>query len=109
MSGERTDTLRWVHAAQLGDLSDDEPIGVVVEGIQVAVFRDADRIFALSDICTHGAARLSEGYVEDGCVECPLHQALFDLATGEVRTGPAVEPVRSFEVRLDGDAIMVGL
>lgn len=109
MSGSHSDTLRWVRAACLDDLSDDDPIGIVVEGIEIALFRVGDRIFALSDRCTHGDAKLSEGYVEDGCIECPLHQALFDLATGEVRRGPAVEPVRAFNVQLDGDDIVVGL
>lgn len=109
MSGEHTDTLRWVRAACLDDVPGDEPLGLVVDGIEIALFNDDGRIFALADRCTHGDARLSDGHIEDGCIECPLHQALFDLATGEVRRGPAFEPVRSFEIRIDGDDIIVGL
>lgn len=109
MSGERCDTLRWVRAARLDGVCEEEPIAVVVEGLEIALFREGDRVFALADRCTHGNASLSEGYVENGCIECPLHQALFDLATGEVRRGPADENVRSFEIQLDGDWILVGL
>ncbi|KKW64365.1 non-heme iron oxygenase ferredoxin subunit [Mycolicibacterium elephantis] len=109
MSTEPTDTLRWVRAACLDDVAGDEPIGIVVDGIEIALFNDDGRIFALADRCTHGNAKLSDGFIEDGCIECPLHQALFDLATGEVRRGPADEPVRSFNIRVDGDDIIVGL
>lgn len=109
MSGERGDTLRWVQAARLDDVSEEDPVAVMIDGVEIALFRDADRVFALADRCTHGNASLSEGYVENGCIECPLHQALFDLASGEVRRGPAVEGVRSFEVQLNGDWILVGL
>ena len=51
----------------------------------IAVFRMGEEIFALHDLCTHGHARLSEGFVENGCVECPLHQGLVDIRTGAPR------------------------
>ncbi|GAA3436576.1 Rieske 2Fe-2S domain-containing protein [Kutzneria kofuensis] len=40
----------------------------------IAVFNDNGEYFALNDTCTHARASLSEGWVEDGQVECPLQQ-----------------------------------
>lgn len=83
---------------------DDFPDGAVwpvqAGGQDVAVFRLGEELFALHDQCTHGAARLSDGYVEDGCVECPLHQGLIDIRSGEPRCFPVTVAVRSFPVRV---------
>ena len=51
----------------------------------------------------------SDGYVEDGCVECPLHQGTFDLRTGAPCKAPVTEPVRSFPVRVVAGRVEVGV
>lgn len=66
----------------------------------ITVFRDGDDFFALDDTCSHAEASLSEGYVEDGCVECPLHGALFRLSDGAALSLPAVRPVRAHRVEV---------
>jgi anthranilate 1,2-dioxygenase ferredoxin component len=93
-------TQNWhdVGAPQL--FPEEEPVAIVVDGTPVAVFRQGEELFALHDLCTHGAARLSEGYVEDGCVECPLHQGTFDLRTGAACRAPVTEGVKVFPIRI---------
>ncbi|WP_412542901.1 bifunctional 3-phenylpropionate/cinnamic acid dioxygenase ferredoxin subunit [Longispora sp. K20-0274] len=78
----------WVSAADAGW---SEP---------VAVFCEGGEFFALDDTCTHEEASLSEGFVEDGCVECPLHASRFSLRTGEVVADPATRPVRAHLVEV---------
>jgi nitrite reductase/ring-hydroxylating ferredoxin subunit len=90
---------KWHDVGEAGDFPDEGCWPVEVEGRRVAVFRLGEELFALHDECTHGAARLSEGFVVDGCVECPLHQGLFDLRTGEPRSAPAEHPVQTYRVR----------
>jgi len=89
----------WHDVGPAGNFAEDEPKGVVAAGVSVAVFRVGDELYALHDMCTHATAKLSDGYVEDGCVECPLHQGLFDLRTGEARKEPCTEDVQTFHVR----------
>ncbi|WP_043830660.1 anthranilate 1,2-dioxygenase ferredoxin subunit AndAb [Muricoccus aerilatus] len=89
----------WHDAADAGAVVEDEVLGCVVGGVPVALFRVEGQVFALHDLCSHGQARLSDGYVEDGCVECPLHQGLVDIRTGEPRTAPITAPVRSIPAR----------
>jgi hypothetical protein len=55
----------------------------------------------------HEEASLSEGYLEGGVVECPLHQATFDVRTGKSLTPPATEDLQVFDVEVDGDDIRV--
>jgi 3-phenylpropionate/trans-cinnamate dioxygenase ferredoxin component len=73
----------------------------------IAVFNIGGTLFAISDICTHAEASLSEGTVDGETVECPLHGATFDLRTGEALTPPAVDPVQTFPVVVQEDSIYV--
>lgn len=97
----------WHDVGAADDLQDGEPRAVMAAGRPIAMFREGEEVFALHDQCSHGAARLSDGYVENGCVECPLHQGLFDLRTGAPRCLPVTEPVRSYAVRIVGTRIEV--
>ena len=99
----------WHRVAACVDVTEGSPLGVTVEGVPVALFMTNGEYFALHDLCTHGAARLSEGFVEGGCVECPLHQGLFDLKTGAPRAAPVVEAVRTYSVRIVDGHIEVSL
>ncbi|AIY39300.1 2-polyprenylphenol hydroxylase and related flavodoxin oxidoreductases / CDP-6-deoxy-delta-3,4-glucoseen reductase-like [Collimonas arenae] len=90
----------WHDIGTAEDFNEDEPVAVIAGGQPVAVFRLGEELFALRDLCTHGNARLSDGYIEDGCIECPLHQGMFDIKSGAPRCAPVTEAVRSFPVRV---------
>jgi len=92
--------VEWHDAAAAVDVEEDAVLGCAVHGMPIALFRVQGEVFALHDLCSHGFARLSDGYVEDDCVECPLHQGLVDIRTGAPRTAPITVPIRSFPVRI---------
>lgn len=73
----------------------------------IAVFNDGGRFYALDDTCTHEKASLSEGWIEDGVVECPLHAGKFCLGDGEVLSMPATRPVACHRVVVEADTIRV--
>ena len=76
---------------------------------RICLFRHAGRIGASAELCTHQAFPMSEGTLEsDGTIECAWHGARFDCLTGEVRQGPAMEPLMMYEVRVEGDDVLVG-
>lgn len=77
-------------------------------GKEVAVVRVDGKLYAFSNRCTHNDFQLHFGYVEDGCVHCPIHYGAFDLATGEARSGPVTD-LESYDVKVEGDAVFVGL
>lgn len=87
----------------LGDLVESRPSRVVVEGLPIALVRTAEGVFAISDRCSHADVALSDGDV-DGCtIECWLHGSAFDLRTGVPLSLPAIVPVATYAVRVDGD------
>ena len=73
----------------------------------VAVARAGGRIYAFDDTCTHEECPLSDGVLTDAEVECPCHGSIFNLRTGEALTGPALESVRTHEVRVEGGRVQV--
>lgn len=100
---------RWIDAAAADAVVAGEVLAVAAGGQQIALFRLAEEVFALADQCSHGYARLSDGYIEDGCVECPLHHGLVDIRTGEPRSAPITGPVRSFPTRIVGGRVEVAI
>jgi len=78
-------------------------------GDAVCLVRHNGEISAVSDICTHQHFSMSLGdLLEDGSLQCAWHGARYDCRTGEVKQVPATAPLPVFQVRLEGDTIMVG-
>ncbi|MBI3516204.1 MAG: non-heme iron oxygenase ferredoxin subunit [Proteobacteria bacterium] len=99
----------WHKACRLQDVTDTEPVGVKLDGTPIGIFRVDGRCYAVHDICTHEYALLSQGWQDGTWIECPLHQARFDVVTGKCLAGPAHDDVAVFPVRIDGDDVWVGI
>ena len=93
--------------AKTTEIADNEAKKVMVGELQIAVFNLGGTFYAIDDICTHAYASLAEGYVEDGCVECPLHAGLFDIKTGKAQGIPVFEDIKTYPTRVDGEDIFV--
>ena len=65
------------------------------------------KFYAISNVCTHEGGPLADGTLEGYQVECPWHGSKFDVRTGEVTAPPASVPVPTYEVRVDGNNILV--
>ena len=96
--------------AKVGDIPDGGMIQVVAHGEPVGLYRVGERIFALDDYCSHEQTYLTEGEFDpdDLEVECPLHGSRFNVETGDVRILPATKPVATFDVKVEGELVLVG-
>jgi 3-phenylpropionate/trans-cinnamate dioxygenase ferredoxin subunit len=68
---------------------------------------DGEEFHAIDNLCTHDNGPLGEGTLAEGLVECPRHGARFDVKTGAVKALPAVRPVRTYPVQIEGDEVSV--
>ncbi|SCL21798.1 3-phenylpropionate/trans-cinnamate dioxygenase ferredoxin subunit [Micromonospora nigra] len=102
-------TTNWIKAGSLSELDDEVPLAVEVGGVPVVLVRDADKVHALRDECTHARVALSQGKVADGEIECAAHGACFNLRTGAPAAAPAVKPVDVYPVRIEGDDVFVDI
>ena len=84
-----------------------KPVAVEVDGKPVCVARVGDEVFAISNICSHSYAELSDGEVKGFAIECWLHGADFDLRTGEALTLPATEAIETYSVTRDGNDLTI--
>jgi len=92
---------------KLTDLLPGKPVRIKKNGEPICVTRVGDEVFAIGDTCSHSDASLAEGEVTEYKIECWLHGAEFDLRTGQALTPPAVAPVKTYSVSVDGDSVTV--
>jgi ethylbenzene dioxygenase ferredoxin subunit len=74
---------------------------------RLAVYLIAGKIFVTDDLCTHGNALLSEGFIEGGEIECPLHAGRFCIATGMPTAMPAESPLRRYDVVIEDGFVCI--
>lgn len=99
----------WHVVADADAIGEEEALGIKVGKVFIAIVRTDGKLHAVNDVCTHQFALLSDGFIEDGCIECPLHQGRFDLATGEAKCAPVTEPIKVYPVRIEDGKVLVEL
>ncbi len=94
--------------ARFSTLEDGRPVRVDVDGVPVCLVRTGEKVRAIHDTCSHQQWSLADGGTVwgDG-VECSLHGSTFGLDDGRPSSLPAMQPVPTFEVTIDGDAVTV--
>jgi nitrite reductase/ring-hydroxylating ferredoxin subunit len=97
----------FLTVAKSGDIAENELIAVDVDGTPVAIANVDGTFYAFDDTCTHRQCSLAEGELDGTVVTCPCHGSQFDVTTGDVVAAPAVEPVASYPVRVEGDTIQI--
>jgi 3-phenylpropionate/trans-cinnamate dioxygenase ferredoxin subunit len=104
-----TQVARYVRVGKASDIPAGRAEVFDVEDRKIAVFRLEDGFYAIEDICTHDGGPLAEGEIEEDQVICPRHGARFNIKTGDALTLPAVTPVESYPVRVEGNELFIGL
>jgi 3-phenylpropionate/trans-cinnamate dioxygenase ferredoxin subunit len=80
---------------------------VTADGVEILLCNLDGTIYAIEDVCTHDGGALDQGTLEGECIVCPRHGATFDIKTGDALTLPAVVPLMTFPVTVEGDDIYV--
>lgn len=116
---------RYAHAAKWKEASFDRDTGELqvatadelkinsmkllrVKDTRIVLARTENKYVAFEDRCTHKGGSLAGGSTMCGLVQCPWHGSQFDTSTGEVKAGPAKEPIKIYTVREEnGNIILV--
>jgi nitrite reductase/ring-hydroxylating ferredoxin subunit len=103
-------TSRSVTGLKVGDIKPGELRRYDLDGVPIAIANVNGRFFAVDDTCSHEQCSLAEeGTLEGTVITCACHGAQFDTATGAVLAPPAVEPLRAYQVGVDGNDLVVEL
>jgi glycine betaine catabolism B len=97
----------FVKVANTKDIQPSQMKEVEVNGQSICVANVEGKYYAIGSICTHEGGPLADGTLEGYEVECPWHNSKFDVRTGEVTCPPASEPEPAYEVKVDGNSILI--
>ena len=111
MTSETTDVATterpFVTVAATSELKPGEMMYVEVDDEPICLINLDGEFFALSDLCTHQDASLSDGEITGDEIECPLHGGAFDIRTGQPAAFPVVVASETFQVRVVGEEIQI--
>ena len=100
----------WVRVAAVADVAEGAAIAVETMGLQLAVYHlEGGDICVTDNVCTHAFAMLTDGWFENGMIECPLHAGQFDVRTGQGQGAPIEEDLRTYKVKVEGGGILIEL
>lgn len=98
---------KWQYLISLDELEKGDVTNVKFGTRDLAVYDAKDGIFVSLSRCTHGAANLCDGYFDGIYIECPLHQGLFDVRTGEAKAPPARVQLKMIQSRVKNEMIQI--
>ena len=97
----------FIRVADTKDIQPMQMKEVKVDGQKVIIVNIDRKYYAIGSICTHEGGPLADGTLSGYEIECPWHGSKFDIRTGDVTNPPANEPEPSYEVKVDGNKILV--
>jgi nitrite reductase/ring-hydroxylating ferredoxin subunit len=97
--------MTWERIAAVADVPEDGTLQVVFHGEPVCLYNLGGRIFATHDTCTHEDASLADGFVSEGKIECPLHQGMFDIATGKAVAEPCTVDLKVYRTKIENGQV----
>ena len=97
----------FVKIAETKDIQSKKMKAVEVAGKKICLINVEGKYYAIGNVCTHEGGPLAEGTLEGYEVECPWHGSKFDIRTGKVTRPPANESESTYEVKVEGNDILV--
>ena len=99
--------MAWHEVASANDLQEEEATPVTVGKTMIALYKVGEQVYGTSNVCTHQFALMSDGFVDDDCIECPLHQARFHIPTGAYKDGPECADLKTYPVKIENGMVYV--
>jgi 3-phenylpropionate/trans-cinnamate dioxygenase ferredoxin subunit len=99
----------YIKVCQLSELKENNAVPFDVNGKSVLLARMEDKVFAVENNCTHMDEPIGEGKVTNGEIQCPRHGAKFDFRTGRAVQLPAVIDLKTYEVKIENNQVMVAI
>lgn len=82
---------------------------VSVQGHELILLNHNGTIYAIEEKCTHRGCSLLKGTMVGNSIECPCHQARFNIVSGKVTQGPATKPIAVFPTTVENGIITINL
>jgi 3-phenylpropionate/trans-cinnamate dioxygenase ferredoxin subunit len=108
ISPKKEVSMEYLEAAQIGQISPGTAKGFSLGQKEVLLTNIDGKYYAIGRKCTHFGGDLSKGKLEGKVVTCPRHGSQFDVTTGKRLAGAAKKDLPLYEVKIEGNSIMIG-
>ncbi|MGN6317087.1 non-heme iron oxygenase ferredoxin subunit [Trinickia sp.] len=98
---------QWIKLIDVSAVPNEDVTAVNAAGRELAIYGVGGEVFATDNVCTHGHARLCDGFLEGHEIECPLHQGKFDVRTGKAMCEPLTTDIRTYPVKIEDGHVFV--
>lgn len=99
----------WSTVGTRDQVDPDNPIAAEIDGTKIGVFEVEGTLHAIDDVCPHAHAILSSGFIDGGEIECPLHNAVFDICSGRHLRGEPCRDLKIYPVRIVNREVQVAI
>ncbi len=100
----------FVRVCRRADIPEGQLKAFEVGHSRFVVAHTPEGFFAVADECTHDGEPIATGRIRNGHeIMCTRHGARFDLRSGAVTAPPAIVPIDTFEVKIEGNDVFVWL
>ena len=99
----------WLTVARADEVPEGQVKVVAAGPRRLALCNVGGQFYVIDDVCTHDGGPLDQGELDGEEIECPRHGARFDVTTGRATCMPAVVPVKTYEVRVEGGEVQVNI
>ena len=99
----------WVEVAKTDAIEMEDLIRFDYGDKTFCVYRIEDGYFATDGMCTHEDVHLEDGLVMDDEIECPMHQGIFNIKSGEALSPPACEDLKTYPVKVENDLVYINI
>lgn len=99
----------WIEVGPTNSIDEEDVIRFDHQEKTFCIYRLKDGFYATDGICTHEAVHLEDGLVMDDEIECPMHQGIFNIKSGEAISPPACKDLKTYPVKIDNDKIFIKL
>jgi 3-phenylpropionate/trans-cinnamate dioxygenase ferredoxin subunit len=103
------DHCEFISVAAVDEIIDGQRLFVEIDGLPIVLFKIAEQLFAIADVCSHDDGPLGDGELDGYEITCPRHGASFDVRTGKVISLPAIVDIPAYPTRVVDDQVEIGL
>ena len=98
--------MAWHEAGRVVDWEVGQGRELLIAGRVVAIFRTAEKFYAIDGMCAHQGGPIARGKLDRNCVTCPWHGWQYNIVDG-VNLLTQKKMLDCFRVDVRGEAVWI--
>ena len=99
----------WVYVCDKNEIDFEDTKRFDYNDKTYCLYHLEDGFYATDGLCSHEDVHLEDGLVIDNEIECPMHQGIFNIKTGEIVQDPPCEKLSTYEIKIEEEKIYISI